>query len=275
MNKSGSPRRRIVAAIVVILVVAIAAYTTLVLVQRSKLYYPNTATPTLVNGAEDVSFTTSDGLTLHTWLFAPTGESRDVAVLLCPGNRDNRAVLAGLANEIATLGYTALLLEYRGYGGNPGTPSEKGLARDAQAAVGFLHERGFPSNRIIYAGESLGTGVVARLATVDQPAAVLLRSPYTNMSDMVKTMYPTVPLHLLVLDRYDTMRYLPKITVPITVLAGDADELIPLSQATAVANKAPNLFKFDVVEGAGHDNSIWRSAYVAAQIDALAKEAIK
>lgn len=94
--------------------------------QRHLIYFPNRNDPGQVNSgdrdpyASDVTFTTDDGLTLHTWLFAPTAEKTGVAVLYLPGNGGNRLNRLDVAQEMAALGYTVLLLEYRGYGGNPG-----------------------------------------------------------------------------------------------------------------------------------------------------------
>jgi len=266
---------RAIITIVVVLVLVAGLLSAIMLGQRTMLYFPDTSNPRTVDGADDVSFTTADGLMLRTWLFTPTVESRNVAVLFFPGNGGNRAGRASVAREIAALGYTVLLLEYRGYGGNPGKPTEEGLALDAQAAAQCLHDLGFPAGRIIYVGESLGTGVATRLATTDQPVAVLLRSPFTSMVDMAKALYPFLPADLLLRDRYETIVRLPMITVPVTVLAGSADELVPVSQSATVADTAPNLFRFDVVDGAGHNDPLWGSAYVAEQVDALAEAAIK
>jgi len=266
---------RAIVTVVVVLVLVGGLLAAIMLGQRTLLYFPDTSNPRTVDGADDVSFVTADGLTLRTWLFSPTVEPRDVAVLFFPGNGGNRAGRASVAHQIAALGYTVLLLEYRGYGGNPGKPTEEGLALDAQAAASYLHDAGFPAGRVIYVGESLGTGVASRLATTDQPAAVLLRSPFTSMVDMAKALYPVLPANLLLHDRYETMLRLPSITVPITVLAGSADELVPLAQSTTVADNAVSLFRFDVVEGAGHNDPVWGSAYVADQVDALARAAIK
>ena len=267
--------RRVLTAVGSVLVLVIALLALVFFFQRSLLYFPDTSDPDRAanrpQNATDVSFTTADDVSLHTWMFRPTGPSRNMAVLFCPGNAGNRAGRAGIGTELAALGYTTLLLEYRGFGGNPGKPTEAGLILDAQAAVKFLHDQGFDLSHIVYAGESLGTGVAVQLATIEQPAGVLLRSPYTSMVDMAKTLYPWLPVSLLLRDRYETMSYLPSVTVPITVLAGSADELVPLSQSTTVANAAPDLFQFTVVDGAGHNDPIWSGQYMASQIDKLAR----
>jgi len=272
-------RRRLLTTAVVVLAIVMALFVALVLGQRALLYFPDTSDPNASANrpvhSTDVSFVTADGLTLNTWLFQPLpGTARNIAVLFCPGNGGNRWSRADIGTDLAALGYTVLLLEYRGYGANPGKPTETGIILDAQAAVQFLHDKGFPSNRLIFAGESLGTGVAVRLATIDQPAGVLLRSPYTSMVDMAKALYPFLPANLVLKDRYETMSYLPQVTAPLMVLAGSADELVPLSQSTAVADAAPNLFRFVVVPGATHNDPIWGGEYFAQQVDTLARAAV-
>jgi len=245
------------------------------MIGRSFIYFPDPAHPgsivDRVPGARDVEFTTADGLTLSTWLFAPLDHTRNVAVLYMPGNGGNRASRLDVALAITALGYSVLLLEYRGYGGNPGEPSEDGFAADAQAAATFLHEAGFEPDRIIYVGESIGTGVASRLASVDQPAGVLLRSPFTSLTEVVKTWYPWLPLSLGPPDCFDTMSYLPTISIPITVLVGSADDIVPPSQSKTVAEAAPNLFNLTVLDNTGHNDAIWFGPYLASQVDELAQ----
>ncbi len=104
-----------------------------------------------------------------------------MAVLVAPGNAGNREGRAGLAEELSRRGLAVLLMDYRGYGGNPGSPSEDGLAADADAAAEALKELGYPAQRTIYFGESLGTGVVAALQSRHPPAGMVLRSPFTDL----------------------------------------------------------------------------------------------
>ena len=110
-----------------------------------------------------------------------------MAVLFAPGNGGNRAGRAGLAEELSDRGLAVLLMDYRGYGGNPGSPSEDGLAADADAAVAALQELGYPPQRTIYLGESLGSGVVAALQERRPPAGIVLRSPFTDWLTSVRT----------------------------------------------------------------------------------------
>ena len=95
-----------------------------------------------------------------------------------------------------------LLFDYRGYGGNPGSPSEEGLARDVRAARQFLTDEGVPGERLLYYGESLGAAVVAELATEHSPAGLVLRSPFTDLASVGQIHYPFLPVRALLKDRF-------------------------------------------------------------------------
>jgi fermentation-respiration switch protein FrsA (DUF1100 family) len=271
----------LVPAVVVILLVVVALGVAVTAGQRHLIYFPDRSDPgpaaSHAPNVEDVRLVTEDGLTLTAWLVHPasgTANAKNAAVLYLPGNGGNRLGRLDTAQVIAGLGYTVLLAEYRGYGGNPGTPSETGLARDARAAAAYLRNHGFPGSRTIYVGESIGTGVAVRLATTDPPAGVLLRSPYTSLVDVGKHQFPWLPVGLILRDRFDTLAYLPKVSAPITVLAGSADTLIPASQSATVAERAPSLFRHVVVDGAGHNDIIWYGPDLAEQVDDLASAVI-
>ncbi|MCL2316249.1 MAG: alpha/beta fold hydrolase [Actinomycetia bacterium] len=271
-------RRRAVITLVVVGAVVLALGATVAFGQRALVYYPDRTDPGpiagRVPGGTDVAFTTEDGLTLHAWLIAPTtAPDKHIACLFLPGNGGNRALRVSAAKALADRGYTTLLVDYRGYGGNPGRPSETGLARDARAAATYLREHGFAASRTLYVGESLGTSVAVRLATTDPPAGVLLRSPFTSLVDMAKVLYPWLPGRL-VRDRFETLTYLPAVHVPVTVLAGSADSLVPEPQSATVAHRAPQLHAYVVVPGADHNDALWVGPYLADQVDDLARAVV-
>ena len=125
-----------------------------------------------------------------------------MAVLFAPGNGGNRQGRAMFAQALSERGFAVLLMDYRGYGGNPGSPSEEGLAADANAAAEALEELGYPADRTIYFGESLGTGVVSALQARRPPAGVVLRSPFTSLADVGAHHYPWLPVRALIRDRF-------------------------------------------------------------------------
>jgi uncharacterized protein len=175
--------------------------------QRQLIYFPDsTMVPSagdVIEGARDITLRTSDGLALGAWFVPPSSASdMNMAVLVAPGNGGNRLGRLGLAAELSRRGLAVVLMDYRGYGGNPGSPSEDGLAKDAMAAAMRLEELGYPAERTIYFGESLGTGVVAALQAGRPPAGVVLRSPFTELADAAAHHYPWLPVRVLLKDRF-------------------------------------------------------------------------
>lgn len=245
--------------------------------QRGLIYFPDRSDPgsavSQFARAEDVSFTTQDGLTLSAWLVEPE-QPREVAVLYLPGNGGNRLLRAGVAQALADEGFTVLLVDYRGYGGNPGRPSEEGLALDALAAASWLRGNGFPADRTIYLGESIGTGVAARLAASDPPAGLVLRSPYTSLPAVAEAQFGGLPIGRLVRDRFDTLSQLPGIDCPVSVLAGADDTVIPASQSEAVARQVRSLHEHVELAGVGHNDAVWFGPYLAERVGDLARAAV-
>ena len=244
--------------------------------QRSLIFFPDRSDPgaaqEMLEHGSDVTLTTADGLELSAWRLDPTGADRGTAVLYLPGNAGNRAGRADVGQALAAEGFTVLLVDYRGYGGNPGRPSENGLALDAQAGLAYLNSVGVPAEDTIVVGESIGTGVAVRLAAHEPVAGVLLRSPYTSLAAVARSAYG-VPLGWLLRDEFDTMSWLPSVTSPVMVLFGAADEIIPPAQSTEVARATPNLHAVLEVPGTGHNDPIWFGPFLAEQVAALADSA--
>lgn len=244
--------------------------------QDALVYHPDRSSPgpasDVIDGGEDITLTTEDGLELEAWFAPPASAAQDrrVGVLVAPGNGGNRLGRAGLAELLAARGFAVLLLDYRGYGGNPGRPSEAGLALDAQAAQRALAERGYPPERTIYLGESLGAGVVAALQAEVPPAGLLLRSPFTSLADAGAHHYPFVPVDALLRDRYPVLDRVTVTQVPVTVVHGDRDEIIPPAQSVEVAEAAPRLVEHLVIPGARHNDPVMFGAQVADAVVRLA-----
>jgi hypothetical protein len=247
-------------------------------VQRQLIYFPDTtAVPPagqVVPGARDVTLHTADGLELGAWFVPASGPapSAPMAALVAPGNGGNRAGRAELARELSERGLAVLLMDYRGYGGNPGSPSEEGLAADALAATEALTDLGFPPERTIYFGESLGTGVVAALQTRRPPAGMVLRSPFTELADVGAHHYPFLPVRLLLRDRFPVVEHLSSSQVPVTVIYADDDSIVPSALSQTVADAAPALVDRVVIRGADHNDPVMFGPKVAEAVARLARE---
>jgi fermentation-respiration switch protein FrsA (DUF1100 family) len=228
--------------------------------QRRLVYLPDDgpvpAAGSVLPGARDVVLETTDGLRLGAW-FVPGSGPDAPAVLVANGNGGHRGVRAPLARALAGRGLAVLLFDYRGYGGNPGSPSEEGLARDVRAARAYLLEdAGVPPDRLLYLGESLGAGVVTELATEHPPAGLVLRSPFVDLAAVGSVHYPFLPVRALLRDRYPVAERIATVRVPTTVVLGDADSIVPPDQSRAVAAAAAGLHRLVEVPGADHNDRV-------------------
>ena len=226
--------------------------------QRRLIYLPSTgAVPSaasILAGARDVQLTTSDGLRLGAWYIPARRPDGPFTVLVANGNAGDRSLRAPLARALANQGFGVLLFDYRGYGGNPGSPSEEGLARDVRAARQFLTDEGVPGERLLYYGESLGAAVVAELATEHPPAGLVLRSPFTDLASVGQIHYPFVPVRALLKDRFPVAEYLARVTVPITVVYGTEDSIVPPGESRRSVAAARGPTRLVAVEGADHND---------------------
>lgn len=221
------------------------------LFQRRLVYLPAGAPPPVAEvlpGAEAVTLATSDDLELEAWFV----EAGATAVLVFPGNAGNRAARVPLARALAAEGLSVLLVEYRGYGGNPGTPTEEGLRRDAQAAVSWAEQR--PGiRRLVYLGESLGSGVAAWLAASQPPAALVLRSPIPSLGAVARLHYGPIPDGFL-RDRFDVLGVIARIEVPTLVVVGEDDAIVPPRLSRQVHEAAGGRSEFVQVPAVGHND---------------------
>jgi fermentation-respiration switch protein FrsA (DUF1100 family) len=189
-----------------------------------------------------IRLATEDGLSLLAWWLPPPDAAAPV-VLFLHGNAGNLAHRAGRAAAFRAAGQGALLVGWRGYGGNPGRPDEAGLVRDARAALAWLGGEGIGPARIGVWGESLGTAIALHLAA-SRPVpvgAVVLESPFTSLVDVARVHYPLIPAGLLLRDRFDSLSRVGAVTVPMLILTGGRDRLVPpgMGQRLAEAAGAP------------------------------------
>jgi len=242
-----------------VLVVAIVLVLAVIwLFQRRLIYFPlNEPVPpaaSVLPTAEEISFQTEDGLPLHGWFVPALGAIR-FTVLVFNGNAGDRSYRAPLAAGLARKGLSVLLFDYRGYGGNPGNPSERGLVSDARAARAYLESRpDVDSDKIAYFGESLGAAVAVTLAVERAPAALILRSPFTSLSDMGRLHYPFLPTGPLLRDHFDSVGRIGRVAYPVLIVAGERDQIVPLGQSRRLYDAISTTGRLVVVPGADHND---------------------
>ncbi|QNQ07833.1 alpha/beta hydrolase [Sphingomonas alpina] len=200
-------------------------------------------------GFQDMSLTTSDGLVLRAF-YHPPRQGRPTLVFFHGNGGDlNGSEVATRA--FAAQGYGVLLPEYRGYGGNPGTPNEQDLYRDGAAGIYWLENSRLPLKDIVLIGNSLGSGVATELAKRKKVGGLILVSGFASLPRVVAQHYPYIP-GFLVRDKFDNRAKIGRVTAPILIYHGTADTVVPVSNGRALARAQPAA-TFALERGAGHD----------------------
>lgn len=238
----------------------LAAYGVLVgglfLAQRRLLYHGDSEVPErALAEAEDmaeVRLSTADGLDLLAWY--KEAEPGRPTILHLHGNAGHIGHRVGKVRPFLDDGVGVLLLEYRGFGGNPGAPSERGLLADGRAGLAFLDAAGVrPADTVLY-GESLGSGVAVGLAAERRVGALVLEAPFTSVADVAQAHYWYVPVRPLVLDRFDSAARIADVRCPVLVLHGARDGVIPIRYGRALYDAAAHPKSAWWSEAAGHDD---------------------
>jgi len=227
--------------------------------ERSMLYFPtrlgNTTPATWGIPYADARIATPDGETLGGWWCARPEPGAPVLLFLHgnAGNREDRLHnVAGLWRA----GISVLIIDYRGYGDSTGRPEEDGLYRDGAAAFDWLAER-VGGRPIALFGRSLGGAVAARVALERPVARLVLESTFTSAREMARRMLPLPGIDKLVRSRFDTLAAVERLTVPLLVIHGEADEMIPFAMGQALHAAAGSADKTLRAVPGGHHNDTY------------------
>ena len=253
----------------------------LLLFETRFIYFPSRgydATPSGLGLAhEDVWLTTEDGVRIHGW-YLPVPGARWVT-LVSHGNAGNishrldRALLLQ-----ARLRSSVFLYDYRGYGASEGSPDEAGTYRDARAAYRYLAEqKQVKADELVLFGESLGSAVSLELALSRPAAALVLEAPFTSVRDMARTTI-FAPFAPFVRTRYESLARISRLRMPLLVVQGDRDEIVPPVQGRRLFDAAPEPKRYFAIPGAGHNDTYlvggeayWRT--IADFLDAVVQTA--
>ncbi|MBS0260480.1 MAG: alpha/beta hydrolase [Planctomycetes bacterium] len=255
--------RRVARSVITFLLTPYLALTGIITVfQRSLIYHPtpdrslNERSRQLSQfHIEPLTVRTTDGSTLNGWHIPADADSKNVGetdtaqqrptVLYFCGNAGHRAFRLMDFALLQQCQCNVVCFDYRGYGDNPGSPSEASLAADAQVIWKYLTgERGLPAHRIIIWGESLGGGVATRLAAEAStagtiPAGLVLRSTFSSLTDAAAYHFPWLPVRLLLVDRFPSISRIPQVKCPILIVHGERDTIVPFRLGENLFAAAP------------------------------------
>ena len=218
------------------------------LAQRSLMYFPDRThvTPAAAGLPEaiEVPLTASDGVQIRVWHVPP--QAGKPVILYFHGNGGALQYRVERFHRLITAGIGLVALEYRGYGGLAGSPSEQGLIRDAEAAYAFAAAR-YPVQQIVVWGESLGSGVAVALAAEKPVGRVILEAPFTSAFGIGERRYWYLPVRLLMKDQFRSDRRIKKVTAPLLILHGVQDRVVPYAMGERLfelANKPKHIVRF-------------------------------
>ena len=239
---------------------AVAAYTLIALAgylgQRKLMYFPDRARtqPSEVGLAkvEERVLKTPDGERVITWY----GKARpgQPTLLYFHGNGGSLAVRGERIRRFMGEGWGVYMMTYRGYGGSSGRPTEVNNVADARLAYGALVLEGVAPSSIIAYGESLGSGIAVRIAIERQVAGLILDAPYTSIVDVAARAYPFLPVRTFLIDRYETTKYIANLKVPLLILHGERDGVVPVDMGRELARLANEPKRLVLFPNGGHSN---------------------
>ena len=197
--------------------------------QRNLLYHPmenNYSGDKILVDVEKIKIRTQDNIQLLSW-YHKKNLNNYKTILFLHGNAGSLENRIHKINHFKDMNVNFLIIAWRGFSGNKGKPTEKGLYEDARSAVRWLKSNGVKENNIIIYGESLGTGVATEIAQNKSFAGVILESPFTSMIDAGKDKYPYLPVRLLLKDKYESHQKIQNVKSPILIMHGKVDNIVP------------------------------------------------
>jgi fermentation-respiration switch protein FrsA (DUF1100 family) len=223
--------------------------------QRALMYFPETIRTAPAEAglgdAEEVVLDTRDGARVIAWHIAPRGDGP--VWLYFHGNGGALRYRVERFRELTAEGEGLVALSYRGYAGSTGSPTEAGLIADARAAYDFAAKR-YPPDRIVLWGESLGSGVAVALAAERKVARIVLEAPFLSAVDIAAGVYPFLPVRWLMKDQFRSDLRVANVNVPVLILHGDRDHVVPIASGQLLYNLITSPKRFVRVAGAGHEN---------------------
>lgn len=230
------------------------------LVDRTFLFYPRAewvATPE--DGGvpfEDLLLTAEDGTAISAW-FVPARDPHAPVMLFCHGNAGNISHRVHNLVLLNRIGVSVLIFDYPGFGRSGGRPLEAGVYRSAHAAYRYLRdERGVPDEKIVLFGRSLGAAAAVELASGGRGRALIVECAFTDLYEMGRHLYPVLPLPRRLKRKYPNAERLAEVRMPVLIIHGEADRLVPVSMARQLHQLARRPKELYLIPDAGHDDTM-------------------
>tara|TARA_Y100001970_G_C14239657_1_gene864091 strand:+ start:1521 stop:2357 length:837 start_codon:yes stop_codon:yes gene_type:complete len=228
-NRSFVKMNYLVQLLLVFVLIYLFILTSTYIFQRKLLYQPgenNYSGDQLLVDIEEIKILTEDNIELLSW-FHKKDLKKYKTILFFHGNAGNLENRIHKINHFKDMKINFIIVSWRGFSGNKGQPTEKGLYKDGKSAVKWLKMKGVEEEDIVIYGESLGTGIAIEIAQNKNFAGIILESPFTSMVDAGKTQYPYLPVRFLLKDKYESDKKIKKVKSPILIMHGKIDQIVP------------------------------------------------
>lgn len=239
---------------------------------RSLVYQPPQAAPIRVDSlAPSLLVEVDSGRRMSRGIFTQSGKS---LVVFFHGNACTINSMTDFASALQQRGYSTLLVEYPGYGiSSEYSPAEERIYRDANTLVSYIQKKyHFDNRHTVLFGQSLGTGVAMELATRGTGGKLVLVSPFSSLVAVAKHHYPGFLVSIVLSETYDNLTKADNVTVPVLIIHGKKDRVVPYRMGEVLTRKLKNARMFSI-HGAGHndiyyyfDSRLWN------EIDVFIKE---
>jgi pimeloyl-ACP methyl ester carboxylesterase len=252
--------KSVISFVTFVAIVYVALCVLLFVFQRSLIYYPQ---PRALDERSATMPLSVPGAELLISLRAHDGPK---AIVYFGGNGED--VAYNLPDFAAAFpGHALYLMNYRGYGGSSGKPTEKAIHQDALALFDWVHAK---HPQVVVMGRSLGSGVAIRLATERPVARLVLITPYSSIVELGARQFPYFPVRWLLQDKYESWRYAPKVTVPTLLIAAEDDEIIPRASTQDLYTRfEPGLASLRIVPETGHNTISTNPLYMTALVEGV------
>lgn len=203
-------------------------------------------------GVEEITLETEDGVRLIAW-YSPARGTRPTLLYFtgvagCVGTRAEKI------RRLRSMGFGVFMLNYRRYGGSGGRPSEKRNVADASLAYDWLWKRGLKPSEIVAYGESIGSGVATQLARLRPVKALVMEATFTSIVDVGRQVWWCLPLNLIMVDQYRNLEHIKDVKVPVLIIHGARDSMIPVTQARHLYAEANEPKKLAILPRGDHSN---------------------